>query len=129
MIDVQVNSTAVVRNIRITYEQYERKAYDIFKFYSIEIMKYMMLVQGSVPAETKGAFWTNHTFRAVNAFFAKAWQVPTLVMGVNLSYKPDPWYTELLEHGHDGRFAAIPTLLEKFEPLIIRDLQILYGEK
>jgi hypothetical protein len=114
--------------IQHIFDRYERKAYKIFQYYAIEIVKYMMQVQGSAPAETKGAFWTNHTFKAVKAFMAEAWQVPTKTMGVSLFYRRTPFYTESLENEHEGRFAAIPTLLEVFEPLIINDLKRLYGD-
>ncbi len=125
---IRVETDQATNAIKHAYDQYEKKAYAIFKFYSIEIVKYMMRVQGNASAGTKGAFWTNHTFKAVNAFMTEAWQVPTKTMGVNMLYRRTPWYTDLLENGHDGRFAAIPTLLKVFEPLIIRDLEILYGE-
>lgn len=126
---IRVDSSNVTNNIKHRYEQYESKAFKIFQYYATEAMKYMMAVQGSAAKGTKGAFWTNHTFKAVNAFLTEAWQVPTKTMGVNFLYRRTPWYTDTLENDHEGRFAAIPTMLERFEPLIIRDLQALYGDE
>lgn len=126
---VRVNTDAFANSIKHAYDEYEKKAYEIFKYYAVEIVKHMMRVQGGAPKGSKGAFWTNHTFKAVNAFLTEAWQVPTKTMGVNLLYRATPFYTDILENGHGGKFAAIPTLMATFEPLIIKDLQILYGEK
>ena len=128
MAKVRVDSTGVEARIKHTYDRYEREAYLIFRFYAVEIVKYMMMVQGSAPAETKGAFWTNHTFKAVKAFIANAWQVPSKTMGLTMEYRRTPFYTENLERDFGGRFAALPRLLATFEPLIIADLQKLYGE-
>ncbi len=124
---VRVDTTAFESGIKHTYDKYEAKAFDLFQWYAVEIVKYMMIVQGGVPEGIKGAFWTNHTYRAVKAFLSSAWQVPTKVMGVTMEYRRTPWYTEVLEHGHGGKFAAVPRLIERFEPLIIADLQKLYG--
>jgi len=127
MISYRIDTYPFQRRIVAVFETYERKAYDIFAHYATEAMKYMQMVQGNAGKGERGAFWTNHTFRAVEAFFAKAWQVPTKRIGVNFKYKPDPFYTDILETGHGGRFAALPTILKVFEPLIIKDLQRLYG--
>ena len=127
-----VGEANIKRRIKQTFAEYERQAYDIFAFYAAEIMRYFAQVQLSVAAETKGEFWTNHTFKAAQAFFAKAFQVPgkggTALMGVTLAYTADPFYTEVLEFGHGGFFAAFPSLIERFFPMIIEDLKKLYGD-
>jgi len=122
-----VGEANVKRRIKQSFEVYERDAYNIFKFYAAEIMRYFAQVQLNVAVETKGSFWTNHTFKAAKAFFAKAWQVPGY-MGVTLAYTKDPWYTEVLEYGHNEFFAAFPSLIKRFWPMIIADLKNLYGD-
>lgn len=117
-----------IDSIKASFDDYERQAYDIFKFYAGEIMAYFTVNQTNVPAEIKGAFWTNHTFKAAKSFFTKAYQVPSKYIGMNLNYHSDPFYTKYLEFGHEGRFSAIQPLLDRFYPLVIHDLQVLYGE-
>lgn len=119
-----VNQAAVASRIRIEYERRHKEAYAIMQFYAIQAMIYFKEVQTDTPAEERGAFWTNHTFMAATGFFAKAFQVPG---SVGLTFANTTSYAKDLEEGFDGRFASFPTLLAKFEPLILRDLQILYG--
>lgn len=102
------------------FDSYEREAYNIMKYYAIEAMKYFDYVQGSVPAEEKGMFWTNHTFQAAQGFFAKTYQVPGR-MGI--TFGNTTWYAKKLEEGFDGRFASFPTLLLRFYPMVLHDLQ------
>lgn len=121
-----VGTAAVVARINATFASYEREAYNIAKFYAGQITAYFMQVQGSAGAEQKGAFWTNHTFKAVQGFFAQAYQVPGANIGITLGNTTS--YTKYLEENYGGKYAALPTLIERFYPLYIADLKRLYGD-
>lgn len=121
-----VGAAAVKTRILMQFEQYDRDFYEVFKYYAGEAMLYFMSVQGSAPAEEPGMFWTNHTFGAVQGFFAKAFQVPGQ-MGI--TFANTTWYAELLENDYGGRFASFPTLVDKFVPLILADLKYITGDK
>ena len=127
---IKLDYSDAVARITENLDAKEKEAYKIFKYYAAEIMQYFMHVQGSAPAETKGAFWTNHTFKAVEGFIAYAFTTPNAVNGRNigLTLKNKTWYAVYLEHGHGGKFASFPTLLEVFYPQIEADLKILYGD-
>ncbi len=120
-----VGTAAVAERIKITFDEYEREAFKIMQSYAAEAMVYFAAVQTRVGSEQKGMFWTNHTLRAAQDFFAKAYQVPGS-MGVTFANSRD--YAVYLEQDYDGRFASFPTMLSRFMPLIMHDLQILYGE-
>jgi len=121
-----VNTAAVVGRIGIVFDRYEAEAFKIFKFYAAETLIYFMQVQGAAPAESRGKYWTNHTFEAVQGFFAKAFQVPGR-MGITLANTTS--YARNLEEDYGGEFAAFPDLMERFYPLIIEDLKRLYGDR
>jgi len=118
-----INMSVVNARIKLAFDEYEREAYNIFKYYAIEAMIYFNSVQTSAGAEQKGAFWTNHTFKAATGFFAKAFQVPG---NMGLTFANSTSYAVDLEEGYEGRFASFPTLLARFEPLIMADLRTLY---
>lgn len=120
-----VNTAAIADRIVLEFARYEREAYDIIKFYAAEAMAYFMQVQGSIPAESRGEFWTNHTFEAVQGFFAKPFQVPGKM---GLTFANSTSYAKYLEENYNGEFAAFPKLLARYYPLIERDLKILYGD-
>jgi hypothetical protein len=121
-----VGMAAVVTRISKTFDEYERESYNIFAHYAAEAMKWFIQVQGSASAETKGMFWTNHTFEAVRGFFAKAWQVPGARMGI--TFANDTWYAKNLEEDYGGRFASFPAMVDRFLPMIEADLKRLYGD-
>ena len=124
-----IGEAAVTKRIKVIFDEYNKEAYNIFKAYAAEIMVYFMEVQGNIPAEVQGKFWTNHTFGAVMGFFAQAWQVPHgSEAAIGLTLGNTTWYAELLENDYGGRFASFPHLLERFQPMIMFDLQMLYGE-
>lgn len=106
-----------------------REAFNIFKYYSAEVVKYFFRVQGNLPAEVKGQFWTNHTFKAAKSFFAQAYELENnrtgLIMDYDTSLAP---YVKYLEFYYGERFAALPALIDKFYPMIMHDLKVLYGE-
>lgn len=116
--------------IEDTFDEYAKYALDIFKHYAAEVVKYFLTVQLEVPAETKGEFWTNHTFKAAKAFFAHSWvntdeRAIVLTMDYDENLAP---YVASLELEHNKRFAALPHLLIMFYPAIEHDLKVLYGE-
>jgi len=107
----------------------EEELLKIFEFYAGEVVVYFLSVQGSAPKESKGAYWTNHTFKAVKAFFAEAYKRDNeLVLNMEFN-KRIASYVEFLEEGHSGRFASLPSLVAKIAPLIIRDVKLLYGDE
>ncbi len=118
---------AVLERLKVVFDEYDREAYNIFKAYAAEAMVYFMEVQGSAGKEQRGMFWTNHTFMAVQGWFAYAWQIPT-GPSMGITFANSTWYAEILENGHGGRFASFPTMIERFYPMIIHDLKVLYGE-
>lgn len=121
-----VNQAVVSKRIVQQFESYDREAYEIFKYYAIEAMIYFDTVQTSIAAEEKGMFWTNHTFKAATGFFAKAFQVPGRM---GLTFGNTTSYAKRLEEDFGGKYAAFPHMLERFWPMILRDLRILYGDK
>ena len=71
MINLRITNIDNVGNrIKNTFEEYEREAFLIYKYYAAEIVKYFIAVQTSQPAEMKAEFWTNHTFKAAKSFFS-----------------------------------------------------------
>lgn len=119
----------VNKHIKDTFDEYERYAFDIFKHYAAEIIKYFLNVQTIIPAETKGEFWTNHTFKAAKSFLAHIYQSDEKTIGLIMDYDTNlAPYVKDLEFYHDQRFAALPSLLNKFYPMIEHDLKMLYGE-
>lgn len=119
-----------LENINVyTKEQFEkrrRKALRIFAYYAAEAMRYFIAVQYKVAAETKGEFWTNHTFNAAAGFLAGEYQRSD---AMGLRFSNTTWYAASLEFGYEGRFASFPTMLGKFAPVIIKDLKHLYGDR
>lgn len=124
---VESNEAAIKRYFKIQVDKKEQEAHKIFKFYAAQAMTYFMQVQGSAGAEEKGMFWTNHTFGAVQNFYAKAWRVPKNIIG--LTFGNNIYYAKYLEYGHEGRFASFPTLVDRFYPMILNDLKVLYGDE
>lgn len=121
-----VNAAAVSDRIVVAFDRYEREAYNIMKFYAAQATAYFMQVQGSVGPEQRGKFWTNHTMKAVEGFFSKAFQVPG---NIGVTFANSTFYAKYLEENYDGKYAALPTILETFYPLILRDLKVLYGDE
>jgi hypothetical protein len=118
----------VGKDISDTFDDYYDYTYDIFNHYAAEIVKYFIRVQTEVPAEVKGQFWTNHTFKAAKSFFAHAYRendIIGLIMDYETSLAP---YVKYLEFYYGERFAALPSLIEQFYPMIEHDLRVLYGE-
>lgn len=116
------------KNIKDTYDEYNHEAFDIFKYYAAEIIKYFLRVQANLPAEVKGEFWTNHTFKAAKSFLAHSYEEKDkigLIMDYDINLAP---YVEYLEFYYGERFAALPHLINQFYPMIEHDLQVLYGE-
>ena len=110
-------------------QQLERKnkeALEIMKFYAVQAMIFFATVQGSAPAENMGEFWTNHTFKAVEGFFADAWATKDKI---TLRIANATWYAERLENDFGGKFASFPTIIAEIVPHLIEDLRFLYGER
>ena len=122
-----IGEANLVARISQTFDEYNREAYNIFKWYAGEAATYFAREQTSLGPEARGEFWTNHTMKAAEAFFTKAWQVPGR-MGVSFAYTKEPWYTSELEEEFGGKYAALPKIMARFYPLIMRDLAILYGD-
>lgn len=123
------NIDGVGNRIKDTFEEYNREAFNIFKHYAAEIVKYFIRVQTSLPAEMKGEFWTNHTFKAAKSFFAHAYQSRGETIGLIMDYDTSlAPYVEYLEFYYGERFAALPHLLDMFFSMIEHDLKVLYGE-
>lgn len=120
-----IGEAAVVDRIKVAFDEYEKEAYKIFQYYAGEMMIEFAMLQKSIPAEQRGAFWTNHTFKAANNWLAKAWQVPGS-MGITVANFQD--YAERLETDFEMRFASFPYFMDKYEPFILHDLRVLYGE-
>lgn len=124
-----MNIEIVGNNIKNAFDEYEREAFNIFKYYAAESVKYFTTVQTSGAAEVKAEFWTNHTFKAAKSFLAKSYQTKgeriSLIMDYDTSLAP---YVKYLELYYSERFAALPVLLNKFYPMIEHDLKVLYGE-
>ena len=121
--------TKVINYIEESSEEQINYAFDIFNHYAAEVVKYFIQVQTEIPAETRGDFWTNHTFKAAKAFFTSTRRDKdsmVLTMTYNLSKAP---YIEDLELHYQQRFAALPSLLNKFYPMIVKDLKMLYGDE
>jgi len=118
-----VNQAVVKKNIIKTFDYYERQAYEIFKYYAAESMRYMASVQISKGKEVKGEFWTNHTMKAAEGYYAKAYVLPGKI-GVTLAN--DVSYSASLESDFGKKYASFPTLMRRMEPMIMRDLRKLY---
>ena len=130
MINLKLTNIDNVSNrIKNAFDEYEREAFNIFKFYAAEIVKYFILVQTSLPAETRAEFWTNHTYKAAKSFFATAYQSRGKTIGLRMDYDTSlAPYVQYLEFYFGERFAALPSLIDKFYPMIEHDLKVLYGE-
>lgn len=120
-----IGTAAVVSRIKFLMDEYDKEAYKIMQWHAADAMAYFDQVQTAAGKEQKGMFWTNHTFRAANDFFAKAWQIPGS-MGVTLANNRD--YAVKLETEFEMRFASFPTMRARMEDRIRYDLQVLYGE-
>lgn len=124
-----LNLNSIGKYVEDEFKERNNEAFDIFKFYAAEVVKYFLLVQANLPAEVKGEFWTNHTFAAAKAFFAHAYKETDtigLIMDYKLSLAP---YIKYLEFYYGEKFAALPKLLRRFYPMILDDLKTLYGDK
>lgn len=130
MINLKITNIDNVGNrIRNTFDEYSHEAFLIYKYYAAEIVKYFITVQTSQSAEVKAEFWTNHTFKAAKSFFARAYQSQGKIIGITLNYNTSlAPYVTYLENYYGGRFAALPSLIDKFYPMIEHDLKVLYGE-
>ena len=131
MVEIEINITGtekVISNILKQFEQKELEAYDIFNFYARQIMLYFLQVQGNASKGTKGAFWTNRTYDAAKSFLANAF-VERGVIGLKISYPDKLHYAKYLEYYHDKRFAAFPTIIDKYWDAIITDIKRLYGDQ
>ena len=114
--------------IEDSFRNKEEETYRIFSHYVAEATSYFMSKQGGE------AFWTNHTFKAMNSFFSKAFaRKGELVLGFyydGSARRNDKGneYTQYLEGGHEGRFAALPSIVNEIAPRLIADLKRLYGD-
>ena len=123
-----LNLNTIAKDIEDDFKDRSNEAFDIFKFYAAEVVKYFLLVQASLPAEVKGEFWTNHTFKAARAFFAHSYKEKDII-GLIMDYETNlAPYIKYLEFYYGKRFAALPPLLERFYPMILHDIQVLYGD-
>lgn len=120
--------TGDVGKIEKETHTFEQEIQQIFKWYSVQAVLYFNAVQTSAPAEAKGAFWTNHTFKAARAFFTDVIYIKNDSITLKFAYDQEPEYVKYLEYYNDERFAALPTMLERFAPMMIRDLKSLFGD-
>ncbi len=127
------DSSGAYIHVKKTLNAKNQEAFKIFAKYAADIMAYFATVQGSAPAESQGAFWTNHTFKAVEGFFVYPFSTPMSgdlkFRNVGLTIKNKTWYAYFLEFAHDKRFASFPKLLEVFLPKIEADINVLYGQR
>lgn len=115
--------------IRRQFDEKKVETLAIFNYYKIEVLKWFQMAQGSAPAETMGRFWTNHTFKAVEALFTEVIQSKNEIV-LNTEYDLNKaHYAKFLEEDFNGRFAALPSILDKFADALIRDIKLLYGEE
>ena len=126
MIQVVINNQ-LGSFIEDSFRSREEETYRIFNHYAAEAIRYFIRMQGSE------AFWTNHTFKALKSFFAKAFaRKGELVLGFyydgSARNKKGVEYTQFLEGGHEGRFAALPSIVNEIAPMLIKDLKVLYGD-
>jgi len=106
----------------------EKESLAIFHYYKVEVLKWFQMVQGGAPSGTTGRFWTNHTFKAVEALFTEVLANRSEII-LNIEYNTGHAdYVKYLEEAHNLRFAALPTILNKFADALIRDLKMLYGD-
>ncbi len=114
-------------------EQFESKrleTFKIFNHYAKEVVSYFSQVQTSIPKDEMGKFWTNRTHKAAKSLFTQALaRKGELVL--NIEYDGDAPWVKYLE-GEEGtlgtRFAALPSIVERFVPFIVADLKALYGD-
>ena len=123
-----INLNDFLGDIDKDFRAYEKEIDKIFQWYANEAVLYFIAVQTSAPAESKGAFWTNHTFRAAKAFYTNVFKVDKEFIALEFTYKKDVDYVKYLEHDHDERFAALPAMLAKFAPMIMKDIRSLFGD-
>ena len=127
-IQVIVNDYLVI-DIMEQFREKEKETIAIFNFYKVEVLKWFQMAQGSAPSETMGRFWANHTFKAVEALFTEVIQSKGEII-LNIEYNTKHAdYVKYLEYDNEGRFAALPTILDKFSDALIRDIKLLYGDE
>jgi len=124
-----LNLNEALDGIKAEVKDYEKEIEQIFQWYANQAVLYFIAVQTSAPAETKGAFWTNHTFKAARAFYTKVIYITGDSVRLIFTYEKDPSYTRALEYDFDERFAALPTMLARFAPMVIKDLKTLFGDE
>ena len=111
----------------------EKETYRIFNYYSTEIYKYFMNVQGSSPKNAGGAFYTNRSFDLVKSFYAQALaRKGELVIRYgydgSATNSKEEEYAPYLEKMQEGRFATLPKITDRFVDMLISDLKRLYGD-
>lgn len=109
-----INQGDIKTRLSEFFESYSKEVFNLYKEYAQYIEQYFWEQQGSAPAEERGRYWTNHTFRAANGFYAKAYQFFGKEVGIEMGN--ETWYAYNLEHDYGGRFAAFPDLIAQFAP-------------
>ncbi|RLI54172.1 MAG: hypothetical protein DRP09_13805 [Candidatus Thorarchaeota archaeon] len=127
-IQLVLDGTGLMNSVQAQFDRKKTVLNALFRHYSVEILKWMQMQQGGAPSETMGRFWTNHTFKAVESLFTQVIKSKE-EMVLNIEYDTrHASYVKYLEYDHNGRFAALPTILNTFADALINDLRILYGD-
>lgn len=122
---IKVDTTNAIKVIDDTFNAKERQAFKIMQYYAAQIMIYMSQVQASAPKESRGKFWTNHTFKMISSYLATPF-IRNESNEIGISIINRVWYAKFIEYGHELRFASFPTILEKFAPLVYADMKTIF---
>lgn len=107
----------------------EKEVFKIFEFYAVEAIRYFLIQQNG------GVFWTNRTYKALRSFIAYAFIRKNEIVlrfaydGTARDKYTNKEYTQYLETMQEGKFAALPSIIDEIAPMLIKDIKRLYGDE